>query len=185
LRIGVSVVIGESNVHELPDFGRLALELGIDWLKIEETFPSTEFAARDFVRPDDPRVLAGMDRLRGLTAGTGLVIVDHLRAPHGCPCDARGSSELAAFRAADDFANRAQFLSCRMAWDQACVDPDGTVHAVDYLHPPIGSLHEETMLDLWNNETVRRIRREALVRYPREVREACPHVPASVSRGET
>lgn len=185
LRIGVSVVIGESNVHELPDFGRLALELGIDWLKIEETFPSTEFAARDFVRPDDPRVLTGMERLRGLTAGTGLVIVDHLHAPHGCPCDARRNPALGAFRAADDFANRAQFLSCRMAWDQACVDPDGTVHAVDYLHPPIGNLHEETMLDLWNNETVRRIRREALVRYPREVREACPHLPASVPREAT
>lgn len=185
LRIGVSVVIGETNVHELPEFGRLALELGIDWLKIEETFPSTEFAARDFVRPDDARVLAGMERLRGLTKGTGLVVVDHLRAPHGCPCDARRNPELGAFREADNFANRAQFLSCRMAWDQACVDPHGTVHAVDYLHPPIGNLHDETMLDLWNNDAVRQLRKEALVRYPREVREACPFVPSRTSREET
>lgn len=184
LRLGVSVVIGETNVMELPDVGRMALELGLDWLKIEETYPSTEFASRDFVRPLDPRVVRGMDELREIIRGTRLVLVDHLRSPQGCPCDGARNPELRAFREADDYANRARFLPCRMAWEQACIDPDGTVHPVDYLRPAIGSLFDEPLLDLWSNEAARRIRQEELARYPREVRWACPYVPAAASQEE-
>jgi hypothetical protein len=146
----------------------------MDWLKLEEMFPATPFARRDFVDPRDPRVADGMARVRESVSGTGLVLVDHLDPPAGCRCQVAGRPDAWAFRDADDFANRAVFHPCRMAWDQAAVNPDGTVHAVDYHHPALGNLLDVPMPDLWNCEVAEAVRAEALARIPAGLRERCP-----------
>ncbi len=152
LRIGISMVLGRENLDQVAAMGRLAVELGVDWLKLEETFPATSFARRDFVEPASPEVVEAMAGLRD-AVGDRLVVVDHL-AP---------DPEDPEFRAADDFANRVEFVPRRAAWDQACVDPDGTVHLVDYAGPVLGNLRQTRFDELWNGPVAREQRRRAAV----------------------
>jgi len=48
------------------------------------------------------------------------------------------------------------------AWEQACVDPDGSVHLVDYHHPVIGNLCEASFSEIWNSASAQRMRRRLL-----------------------
>jgi hypothetical protein len=77
------------------------------------------------------------------------VLVDHLDPPRACACT--GDPAATAFRAADDFANRFTLCSCRLAWEQAAIDPDGTVHVGDYAGAALGNLLDAPFLELWNS----------------------------------
>ncbi|MBL9019367.1 MAG: radical SAM protein, partial [Myxococcales bacterium] len=171
LRLGISTVVGASNVTELPALGRLCRELGVDWLKIEETYPATPFARQDLLAPDAPEIAAAMAALRDTLAGSGLVLVDHLAPPSLCACS--GDPASVAFRAADDFANRATFRPCRAAWEQAAIDPDGVVHLVDYAGAPLGNLLDAPLLALWNAAPALAARDRALAAAPAKVRRRC------------
>ena len=171
LRIGVSTVLGRSNLGELAAIGRLCRDLGVDWLKVEETYPATPFARRDAIDPADAAVLTAMAALRETLAGSPIVLVDHLAPPGGCTCT--GDDAARAFRAADDFANRFAFRPCRAAWQQAAVDPDGTVHVGDYAGPALGNLLDAPFLDLWNAPAAIAVRERALAASPEIRRRAC------------
>lgn len=173
LRLGISTVVGATNVHELPALARLVADLGADWLKVEETFAATPFARRDLLKPTASPVAERMAEVRDVLAGSRVVLVDHLAPPAGCTCDPQASEALRAFRAADDFANRAGFAPCRAAWEQACIDPDGTVHAVDYFQPALGNLLHASFLEIWNGAAAQRQRARALAGSSPAVREAC------------
>jgi hypothetical protein len=114
-----------------------------------------------------------MAALREKLTRNSVVLVDHRALPSGCPCDAAAHPDLAAFRAADDFTNRARFSSCRMAWSQACVDPDGTVHPIDDHHPAAGSLAHTSFFAIWSGEAMRSLRAAQLARVPMGRRAAC------------
>jgi hypothetical protein len=101
-----------------------------------------------------------MAALRDVLAGHPVVLVDHLAPPAACVCS--GAPDAIAFRAADDFANRATFRPCRAAWEQAAIDPDGTVHAIDYAGPVLGSLLDAPLLALWNGPSALSLRQRAL-----------------------
>ena len=174
LRLGVSTVVTSSNVTELPALGRLVADLGLDWLKVEELYACTPMARHELLPPRDGRVEQAMNDLRRSLARTPVRIVDHRDPPAGCGCQAASNPELAAFRAADDFANRVAIHPCRAEWEQACVDPDGTVRPVDYGQPEIGNLLESSFLDLWNGEAMQRLRTKALRRTRASLRGACP-----------
>lgn len=170
LRIGISTVVMAQNVGEMAALGRLCRELGVDWIKIEELFVVNGFCRRSLLAPSARAVGEGVAALRE-EAGPGIVIVDHLAAPAGCRCE--GDEAARAFRDADDFANRARFHPCSMAFEQACVDPDGTVRPVDYYHQPLGNLAQAPFPDLWNGEVARRLRAQALRRVPIDRRLRC------------
>lgn len=172
LRLGLSTVVGLTNVGELAELATLAVELGVDWLKIEETYPATPFAKRDLIKPRAERVVERMQHVRDILARGGVTLVDHLDPPGGCTCE-RDDAALRAFRAADDFANRTEFHPCRAAWEQACIDPDGTVHPIDYFHPALGNLQHASFLDLWNSPVAHRIRTRALAKTTAEQRTRC------------
>jgi MoaA/NifB/PqqE/SkfB family radical SAM enzyme len=169
LRVGVSTVVGASNVGELPMLGKLCVELGVDWLKVEETYPATPFARRDLLAPDAPAVAGAMAALRDVCAGR-LVLVDHLAPPSGCICE---NAEASAFRTADDFANRFTLRPCRLAWEQCAIDPDGVVHVGDYAGAPLGSLLDAPMLALWNAAPALAARTHALAQTTLARRRAC------------
>ncbi|UQA62870.1 radical SAM protein [Polyangium aurulentum] len=179
LRVGISMVAGRSAVDELPAMGRLAVDLGVDWLKIEEMFPATPIAARELLAPRSPRVEEAMSALREVLAKSPVVLVDHRAPPSGCACEGDADPELARFRAADDYANRARFFPCRMAWSQACVDPDGAVHPIDYHHPAAGSLAHASFSAIWSGEPVRSLRAAQLARVPIERRASCSAGPSA------
>ncbi len=172
LRLGLSVVLTARNAGELGALGRLARQLGVDWVKLEEMFPATQLAREELVLPRAPAAQAGLEALRGALAGSAVVLVDHLSPPGGCACDA----DAAAFRAADDFANRMALRPCRAPWEVACIDPDGTVHAVGYDAPALGNLAEAPMLTLWNGPVAVEQRRAALASRSAPRRAACAHV---------
>jgi cyclomaltodextrinase len=146
LRIGISTVAGALNHRELPALGKLCLDLGVDWLKVEETYPATPFARRDVLPSAD--LAAPMAALRDVLAGKKIVLVDHVDPPRVCSCT--GDPAAVAFRAADDFANRFTFCACRAPWEQAAIAPDGTVHLVDYAGAPLGTLLDSPFLELWS-----------------------------------
>lgn len=170
LRVGISAVLTRRLVSELPALARRCVELGVDWLKIEETVGVSHAARELFVPPDAPAVLAAMAEVRALLDGTRVRLVDHLATPARCSCV---DPNARAFRDADDFANRTRFRPCRMAFEQAVVDPDGTVRPIDYEHPASGRLDERPLLALWNADVVRSLRRAALRAHPREARARC------------
>jgi glycosidase/MoaA/NifB/PqqE/SkfB family radical SAM enzyme len=182
LRIGISFVVGRWNVDELPALGALAADLGLDWVKVEEMFPATLQARHELIAHRAPELIEGVARLRQVLDEEEIVLVDHLDPPDGCWCAAALRPEVAVFRQADDFANRARFNPCRAAWEQLCVDPDGTLHLVDYDHPALGNLMEQSFLDLWNGPVARQIRAEALRRVPAELRCACQDSAPQISR---
>lgn len=174
LRAGISMVAGRSNVHEVPAMGRLARDLGLDWLKVEEVYPATPRAAEERLPPRDPVFEAAMLELHQALEGSGVVIVDHRAAPPGCWCSAAPGTELRRFLEADAFANRTRFSPCRMAWEQACIDPDGTVHAISYEAPALGSLADASLLELWNGPVVQHLRQRSLADIAPDLRRQCP-----------
>ena len=174
LRIGISTVLMSGNVDELPALGQLAVELDVDWLKVEETYPMNAFTRHHLLNPRGRRAAEAVAALRRIVAPAGIVVIDHLAPPGGCPC-AAADPAYGEFRRSDDFANRAQFLPCRAAWELLCVDPDGTVHPIDYGRPPLGNLLETPLFDLWNSAPAQRLRREALQQIPPQRRERCPY----------
>lgn len=178
LRIGISTVLMTGNVEELAALGQLAVELGVDWVKVEETYPMNAFTRHHLLNPRGRRAQEAVAALRQVVEPAGVVVIDHLAAPSGCPCSAAADPAYAEFRTSDDFANRACFLPCRAAWDILCVDPDGTVHPVDYAHPPLGSLLQTPLWELWTSEPAQRLRRAALDRLQRKLspgeRARCP-----------
>ena len=170
LRVGISAVLTRRLVPELPALARRCVELGVDWLKIEETVGVSHAARELFVSPTSPEVGDAMAEVRALLEGTRVRLVDHLATPSRCVCV---DPNARVFREADDFANRARFRPCRMAFEQAVIDPDGTVRPIDYEHPAAGRLDERPLLALWNADVVRSLRRAALRAHPREARERC------------
>jgi MoaA/NifB/PqqE/SkfB family radical SAM enzyme len=176
LRLGISSVIGRGNAHEVEALAALAVELGVDWLKLEETYPCTPFARLDRLPPDDARLRAAVAQADARLRAGGVVLVDHLDPPTGCPCRDDASAAARAFRAADDFANRTRFAPCRTAWEQAFVDPDGSVRAVDHTQPSLGSLLRADLLTLWNGPAAQRLRAAALASTTPASRAACVSV---------
>ena len=175
LRVGVSTVLTQSNAAELVQLGRRLAALGVDWIKVEELYPVNALSARELLRPRGRRAQEALRELRAVVEPAGLVVVDHLAPPAGCACQSKAedADALAEFRATDDFANRARFLPCRAAWEQACVDPDGTVRPIDYFQAALGNLAEEPFLSLWQGERAQRVRAQALMRIDSSRRERC------------
>ena len=194
LRVGVSLVLTQDNQHELSALAERLADLGIDWLKLEEMFPTSLIAVEELLVPHGRRARAVVVAVRQALRGR-VVLVDHLQDEARCPCalseehiaasTAACSTEAnhaqgrdhgcaaCAFRAADDFANRAHFHPCRSDWEQACIDPDGTVHPGDYGQPAIGNVASEPLLALWQGPAMQRRRAEALAALPAQRRMHC------------
>ncbi|MCB9562341.1 MAG: hypothetical protein H6708_18200 [Kofleriaceae bacterium] len=175
LRIGLSSVLGRANLGEAAALARLAADLGVDWLKLEETYPATPFARRDLIAADAPELRDAVAAAAAALRGGRVVLVDHVDPPAACPCQATAADRdrAAAFRAADDFAHRARLAPCRAAWDQAFVDPDGTVRAIDHAGPVLGHLLDAPLLSLWNAAPAQALRARAIAASTPASRAAC------------
>jgi MoaA/NifB/PqqE/SkfB family radical SAM enzyme len=150
LRIGLSYVILAQNAHELDALVDLGARLGVDWIKLEEGVPATEFARRSLVSCGAPQTRRAIDRALARGRERGIVMVDHTfdRAVWRCRLDRE--PEVRAFLEADEFANRGPIHPCRTPWETACVEPDGSVRAVDFFGPVLGNVVATPLRDLWN-----------------------------------
>jgi cyclomaltodextrinase / maltogenic alpha-amylase / neopullulanase len=148
VRVGLSFVVLQQNVHELGAFVDLAAALGVDWVKLEEGVPATEFARRSLVSCTSPAVRDAVHRAVARGKEHGLVVVDHTidRAVWRCRLD----EDTRAFLAADEHANRAAIHPCRTPWETVCVEPNGDIHVQDFFGPIAGNVTQTPLATLWN-----------------------------------
>jgi glycosidase/MoaA/NifB/PqqE/SkfB family radical SAM enzyme len=164
LRIGLSYVVLQQNVHEVGAFVELAAQLGVDWVKLEEGVPATEFARRSLVsctsRPVREAALAAIRRGRE----HGLVVVDHTieRAIWRCRLD----DDARAFLEADEHANRGEIHPCRTPWETVCVEPNGDVRVLDFFGPIVGNVTATSLAELWNQAAAVEARERAKLSRP-------------------
>lgn len=164
VRLGVSCTVTRSNLSELDAMVRFVKGAGLDWLKLEETFPLNERAMQeaDIPRADlDAKVTAATrlaDELK-------LIVVNHTRAHDVWKCvPAIMDAPSARFSAADDFANRLDINPCRSPWEVVCVEPDGDLKPQDFHQPAVGNLLQHDLISLWNAPGFVGRRRHALAR---------------------
>jgi glycosidase/MoaA/NifB/PqqE/SkfB family radical SAM enzyme len=164
LRVGISSVLGRDALGELDALVDLALDLGVDWLKLEEMVPVNPFAARADVRLQDPANRARVVRAVARGRERGLVVVDHTLPVSVWRCTLPDDAATRAFVEADEHANRSHIHPCRDPWERACVEPDGGVRVGDFLGPRAGSVAHASLRALWNGPRARheRMRAEAM-----------------------
>ena len=148
LRIGLSFVAMQQNIHELNAFVDLGAALGVDWIKLEEAVPATVFAKNSLVRfdtaPNRARIAEAIARGRA----RGLTMVDHTVDREIWRC--RLDDESRMFLEADEIANRCEIHPCRTPWETACIEPNGDVRVVDFFGSIIGNVLESPISATWN-----------------------------------
>jgi MoaA/NifB/PqqE/SkfB family radical SAM enzyme len=170
VRLGVSCTVTRSNLGELEELVRFVASAGLDWLKLEETFPLNERARSeaDIPRPDFEAKVGTAVRL---AESLKLTLVDHTRAHEVWKCDPPVMD--LRFSRADDFANRLDINPCRAPWEVVCIEPDGEVKPQDFHQPTVGSLLSEDLINLWNAPGFVGRRRHALARRKCAGRPTC------------
>jgi glycosidase/MoaA/NifB/PqqE/SkfB family radical SAM enzyme len=148
VRLGLSFVVLGQNVHELGAFVDLAKRIGVDWVKLEEGVPATEFARRSLVSCASSSVRGAVDAAVRRGREHGLVVVDHTvdRAIWRCRLD----DETRAFLEADEHANRGEIHPCRTPWETVCVEPNGDLRVNDFFGPIVGNVTSTPLAALWN-----------------------------------
>jgi hypothetical protein len=135
-------------VRELGAFVDLGTALGVDWIKLEEGVPATQFARRSLVSCDQAEVRTAIDAAVARGRAQGLVMVDHTRDRPIWRC--RMDDDTRAFLAADEHANRGEIHPCRTPWDTACVEPNGDVRVLDFFGPVVGNVTRAPLAEIWN-----------------------------------
>ena len=148
LRIGLSFVVLGQNVHELGAFIDLAATLGVDWVKLEEGVPATEFARTSLVSCTSSVARAAIDAAVARGRERGLVMVDHTLDRQIWRC--RLDDDARSFLAADEHANRGEIHPCRTAWETVCVEPNGDLRVTDFFGPIVGNVTRAPLSGLWN-----------------------------------
>jgi MoaA/NifB/PqqE/SkfB family radical SAM enzyme len=146
-------------IHELDAFADFAATVGVDWLKLEEGVPATEFARTSLVSCTSRTARQAIDAAIARAREHGLVAVDHTIDRDVWRC--RLDDETRAFLAADEHANRGEIHPCRTAWETACIEPNGDVRVVDFFGPIVGNVTTTAMRELWNAPEARAARERA------------------------
>jgi cyclomaltodextrinase / maltogenic alpha-amylase / neopullulanase len=150
LRLGVSTVVLAQNVAELVALVDLCVELGVDWLKLEEAVPVNAFAERSLVRLDQG---IGAEAVRAACvrgAARGLVMVDHTVDRPIWRCRLDEDTPGKTFLEADGFANRTLIHPCRGPWEIACIEANGDVRLGHFFGPVLGNVAEHSLSNLWS-----------------------------------
>lgn len=150
LRVGISSVLSRASFRDAERFVDLAVDLGVDWLKLEELYPINAFARSSLVQLGDKAARLAIERASERAAKVGLVLVDHTRDVQVFKCALDRDPFVRAFSFADDFANRVEINPCRRAWEHACIEPDGTVKIGDFFSAPLGSVAFDPFDTIWN-----------------------------------
>lgn len=150
LRLGVSSVVLEQNITELDALVDLCVDLGIDWLKLEEAVPVNMFAERSLVRLDAGVAANAVRNACARGVSRGLVMVNHTvdRPIWRCRLDDDWPGK--TFLEADGFANRTFIHPCRGPWEIACLEANGDVRLGHFFGPVLGNVAENSLFSLWN-----------------------------------
>jgi len=150
LRLGVSTVVLEQNVTELDALVDMCVDLGVDWLKLEEAVAVNAFARRSLVRLDAGSAANAVRNACARGVSRGLVMVDHTIDRPVWRCRLEEDSLGKTFLEADGFANRTLIHPCRGPWEIACIEANGDVRLGHFFGPLLGNVAETSLLSLWN-----------------------------------
>lgn len=159
VRMGLSYVALEGNVHQLTSFVELAAELGVDWVKLEEGAPANAYAARSLLRHDDARLRDAVAAARARGAALGLVVVDHTGERPRYRCRTTEAEELDL--RADEFANRSDINACRSPWETVAIEASGDVRLGDFWGPLLGNLLRAPLATLFTGDAARQWRQKS------------------------
>jgi len=156
LRIGLSFVVLAQNVGEVGAFVELAASLGVDWVKLEEGVPATDFARRSLVSCAASEIRRALDEAIARGRSRGLVMVDHTVDREIWRC--RLDDTTRAFLRADELANRGEVHPCRTPWETVCIEPNGDVRVQDFFSAIVGNVTSAPLRALWNAPTAMALR---------------------------
>lgn len=162
VRIGLSSVILQQNLHELDAIVELGADLGLDWIKLEEGVPATDFAKRSLVSLTTPDARRVIDRAMKLGQSRGLVMVDHTVDIPVWRCKLDADPRARAFLEADEMANRCMIHPCRTPFETVCIEPNGDVRARDFYGPILGNVTQESLAEMWNGHDAQNVRRDSM-----------------------
>lgn len=165
VRVGVSFVIMQANLHQVQQVVELAASLGLDWVKLEELVAKND-VGRAQLPTDQAAVRRAVEQAVERGGALGIRVVDHVDAPPVWPCKLVDDPRAASFLAADEFANRSRIHPCRAPWEHACVDPNGDVRIGDFWGPIIGNLMEDDLAVLWASGAAQSERERAMAHRP-------------------
>jgi len=157
VRIGISTVVTTLNVPALDGLVEFVADAGLDWLKLEEVFALDDVAGALVAAPRQMAVAVARAQQRAVALG--VVVVDHTRPRRIWRCQLRPGTSNAAFAAGDDLANRTTINTCRLPYEQACIEPNGDVRPVSFHHPVAGNLLRDDMAAIWNSPACVDVRR--------------------------
>ncbi len=162
VRLGISTVVLAQNVAELDLLVDLCVNLGVDWLKLEEVAPVNAFAERSLLRLDQGIGAKAVQAACTRGADRGLVIVNHTveRPIWRCRLDEDTSGK--TFLEADGFANRTFVHPCRGPWEIACIEANGDVHMGHFFGTVLGNVAENSLTSLWNSNAAIHEREQAM-----------------------
>jgi MoaA/NifB/PqqE/SkfB family radical SAM enzyme len=157
-RMGLSWTLTRSNLHELPALVDFASAAGLNWLKLEETYPINARAEEEArIAPEQLR--AAVAQAVSAAQRLKLPVVDHTHPVEVWKCRPAAMSDAAArFSNNDSLANRMEINPCRLPWEIACIEPNGEVKPTDFHQPSAGNLLTDDLLQIWNSEPFVRTR---------------------------
>jgi radical SAM protein with 4Fe4S-binding SPASM domain len=168
LRITLNMTITKSNVHDTPGLVRLAKDLkldgvefyklnagsGYDWVERKAGGFIFDYQAElpehnsDYIRPFINQSIAlGAELGLPVWVDPRLTIAVQESAPDSSPSVTEASSSSAM-----------EFSECTAPWRWLNISAKGDVYPCCHAAAPIGTLNSQTLAEIWNGETMRRLR---------------------------
>lgn len=157
VRMGISWVVTSANADELPALVRFAQDAGLDWLKLEEIFPTTEHARA--LSLERFALDVAVARARDEGEALGVPVLDHTRPLAVWKCRLDLDRRMATRARLDDLVNRADLNPCRLPWEVVCVEPDGDVKPLSFHHPVAGNVLVDDLADIFRGDVFAEVRR--------------------------
>jgi MoaA/NifB/PqqE/SkfB family radical SAM enzyme len=163
VRMGIACTVHRANLHEIADLLRYAALIGLDWVKLEEMFPSNAFAA-DQVITDTHLMRMKIQEAVALAESLDLNLLLHLEDIRVFKCLLEHYPDMARFSKGDDWINRMDINPCRLPYELICVEPDGSVKSLDFYQPSVGNILYTDLMQIWNHRYFQYNRQNAISR---------------------
>lgn len=164
LRTSVRIVVTEDSYPAIPDLFQWALDEGVEELILLPIFMvgraagGTEDRRADIIGKE--LFLKTLHRLRDIGAplGINVPVQESLACPQGIELNRPGSEHHHAGHAV----GFEKSSGCKVGRFMVSVQPNGEIHSCPFVHAKIGSLREQSIVDIWQAPLLQRARAEDL-----------------------
>lgn len=164
LRTSVRIVVTEDSYPAIPDLFRWAVDEGVEELILLPIFMvgraagGTEDKRADVIGKD--LFLKTLHRLKAIGAPLGITVPTQvsLACPQGIELNAPGAEHHHAGHAV----GFEKSTGCKVGRFMVSVQPNGSVHSCPFVHAKIGSLREQSIVDIWQAPLLQKARAEDL-----------------------